>query len=156
MGWKKEYRKKLTDADQALNLVQSGNRVAIGHACAEPTHLVDTMVSKAEQYEDVEIVHMVPMGKAEYTLPEMKTHFRHNALFVGGTARKAVAEGSGDYTPCFFYRIPELFTNGSLPVDVALVQAAPPDEEGNLSLGISIDYSLPAARAAKKSNCSDK
>ena len=70
-------------------------------------------------------------------------------FFVGGTTRKAVAEGRGDYTPCFFYRIPSLFTNGSLPVDVALVQATPPDENGNMSLGISIDYTLPAARAAK-------
>lgn len=149
MEWKKEYQKKLTDANQALDLVQSGDRVVIGHACGEPGHLVDAMVSKAEQYENVEIVHMVVMGKAGYAQPGMEAHFRHNALFVGGTTRKAVAEGRGDYTPCYFSRIPGLFTNGSLPVDVALVQAAPPDEDGNMSLGISVDYTLPAARAAK-------
>ena len=108
------------------------------------------MVSKAEQYENVEIVHMVAMGKAGYAQPGMEKHFRHNALFVGGTTRKAVSEGRGDYTPCFFYRIPALFTNGSLPVDVALVQAAAPDANGNMSLGISVDYTLPAVRAAKK------
>lgn len=61
-----------------------------------------------------------------------------------------MSEGRGDYTPCFFYRIPALFTNGSLPVDVALVQAAAPDANGNMSLGISVDYTLPAVRAAKK------
>lgn len=150
MSWEIEYQSKLTDADKALDLVCSGDRVVIGHACGEPSYLVNTMVSKAEQYENVEIVHMVAMGKAEYAQPGMEKHFRHNALFVGGTTRKAVAEGRGDYTPCFFYRIPALFTNGSLPVDVAMVQATPPDEDGNMSLGISIDYSLPAARAAKK------
>ena len=131
MSWENEYKSKLTTAEKAVELIKSGNRVVIGHACG------------------VEIVHMVAMGKAGYAQPGMESHFRHNALFVGGTTRKAVAEGRGDYTPCFFYRIPSLFTNGSLPVDVALVQATPPDENGNMSLGISIDYTLPAARAAK-------
>lgn len=150
MSWESDYKHKLTDADEALDLVRSGDRVVIGHACGEPVHLVDTLVSKAGQYERVEIVHMVAMGKAGYAQPGMESHFRHNALFVGSSTRKAVAEGRGDYTPCYFHRVPSLFTNGSLPVDIALVQAAPPDENGAMSLGISIDYSLPAARAAKK------
>ena len=149
MSWENEYKSKLTTAEKAVELIKSSNRVVIGHACAEPSYLVDAMVANAESYHDVEIVHMVAMGKAGYAQPGMESHFRHNALFVGGTTRKAVAEGRGDYTPCFFYRIPSLFTNGSLPVDVALVQATPPDENGNMSLGISVDYTLPAARAAK-------
>lgn len=150
MSWETIYQNKLTTAEKAVDFIKSGERVVIGHACGEPTYLVDTMVAKAEQYENVEIVHMVAMGKAGYAQPGMEKHFRHNALFVGGTTRKAVQEGRGDYTPCFFYRIPSLFTNGSLPVDVAMVQATAPDKDGNMSLGISIDYSLPAARAAKK------
>ena len=150
MGWENDYQNKRMEADQALDFVCSGERIVIGHACGEPSHLVETMVSKAEQYENVELVHMVAMGKAGYAQPGMEKHFRHNAVFVGGSTRKAVAEGRGDYTPCFFYRVPELFNNGSLPVDVALIQTAPPDADGNLSLGISIDYSLPAARAARK------
>ena len=116
MSWEKDYQSKLTDADKALDFIKSGERVVIGHACGEPSYLVETMVSKAEQYENVEIVHMVAMGKAGYAQPGMEKHFRHNALFVGGTTRKAVSEGRGDYTPCFFYRIPALFTNGSLQV----------------------------------------
>lgn len=150
MSWEKDYQNKLMDADKALDFIKSGERVVIGHACGEPSYLVDVMVSKAEQYENVELVHMVAMGTAGYAQPGMEKHFRHNALFVGGSTRKAVQEGRGDYTPCFFYRIPNLFTNGSLPVDVALIQATAPDAEGNMSLGISVDYTLPAAKAAKK------
>lgn len=150
MSWQNDYQNKLTTAEKAVDFIKSGERLVIGHACGEPSYLVETMVSKAEQYENVEIVHMVAMGKAGYAQPGMEKHFRHNALFVGGTTRKAVEEGRADYTPCFFYRIPELFTNGSLPVDVALVQATAPDDNGNMSLGISVDYTLPAAKAAKK------
>ena len=104
MSWENEYKSKLTTAEKAVELIKSGNRVVIGHACAEPSYLVDAMVANAESYHDVEIVHMVAMGKAGYAQPGMESHFRHNALFVGGTTRKAVAEGRGDYTPCFFYK----------------------------------------------------
>ena len=150
MSWEIDYQNKRMSAEQAIDFIKSGNRVVIGHACAEPSFLVETMVSKAELYENVEIVHMVAMGKAAYAQPGMEKHFRHNALFAGGSTRKAIAEGRGDFTPCFFYRVPSLFTNGSLPIHVALIQATPPDENGYMSLGISVDYTLPAAKAADK------
>ncbi len=89
------------------------------------------------------------MGKAPYCQPGMEKHFRHNALFVGGSTRKAVEEGRGDYTPCFFHEIPKLFTDGTLPVDVAFLQLSEPDENGVCSYGVSVDYTQPAAEAAK-------
>jgi 4-hydroxybutyrate CoA-transferase len=42
-----------------------------------------------------------------------------------------------------------LFTNGLLPVDVALIQVSPPDHTGHCSLGVSVDYTITAAEAAK-------
>lgn len=92
---------------------------------------------------------MVAMGTAPYCQPGMEKHFRHNALFVGGSTRKAVEEGRADYTPCFFHEIPRLFTDGCLPVDVAFIQVSLPDERGYCSFGISVDYTQPAAQAAK-------
>jgi len=53
---------------------------------------------------------------------------------------------SGLYT-LFFSEIPRLFTNRILPVDVTLMQVAPPDEEGFCSLGISADYTLASSRS---------
>ena len=149
MDWKELYESRKMEASQALDLIHSGDRVIVGHACGEPSYLLDVLVEKADQYEDVELVHMIAMGKAAYCYPENATHFRHNSLFVGAATRRAVAEGRGDFTPCFFYKIPAMFTNGSMPADVCLLQAAPPDENGRLSLGISVDYTLPAVRAAK-------
>lgn len=150
MDWENDYRRKQMTAGQALDLIESGERVVVGHACGEPSYLLDVLVSKADQYENVELVHMIAMGKAGYAQPGMEKHFRHNSFFVGTTTRKAVAEGRADFTPCFFYRIPSLFETGALPVDVALIQASSPDENGDLSLGVSVDYTLPAARVAKK------
>jgi acyl-CoA hydrolase len=89
------------------------------------------------------------MGIADYTLPEYEGHFRHNALFIGGNARRAVQEGRADYTPIFLSEIEGLFSSGALPIDLCLLQCTPPDHYGYMSLGPSIDTSLTAAQYAR-------
>lgn len=149
MDWQTVYKSKQISAAQAVEKIKSDDRVVIGHAVAEPTEVIQAMLKNKEQYRNVEIVHMVAMGKSKYTKPEMVPYFRHNALFVGGSTRKAVNEGRGDYTPCFFSEIPRLFRQGYMPVDVALIQLSLPDEHGYCSFGLSVDYTKPAAEAAK-------
>ncbi|MCG8485046.1 MAG: 4-hydroxybutyrate CoA-transferase [Clostridia bacterium] len=149
MNWNDLYKSKLTTAKEAVKHIKSGDRVVFGHAVGEPKELVDAMVENHKQYENVEIVHMVAMGKGEYTKPEMAPHFRHNAIFVGGCTREAVADGRGDYTPVFFHEVPKLFKGGLLPVDVALVQVSTPDKHGYCSLGVSVDYTKAAVETAK-------
>lgn len=149
MNWEEIYKSRLTTADKALDIIRSNDRVVLGHAAGEPKHLVDVLVSKKEQYQNVEIAHMVSLGRSEYAKPGMEPYFRHNALFVGGGTRKAVEEGRADFTPCFFHEAPKFFSNGTLPVDVALIQVTPPDKDGYVSLGVSVDYTIGAARNAK-------
>ena len=148
MNWKEYYKQHLMSAEDAVNHIQSGNRVVVAHACGEPSYLLDVMVANAKAYKDVEIVHMVAMGKAEYCKPEYAENFRHNAFFVGGTSRDAIAEGRGDFTPSFFFEVPRQFSS-TMPVDVAMVMVTPPDENGMCSLGVSVDYTLEAVKQAK-------
>ena len=148
MSWQQLYESKVISVEEAAGKVKSGDRVVLGHAVGEPAAVIDEMVAHKENYKDVEIVHMVAMGKAGYAQPGMEEHFRHNAIFVGGTTRDAVASGRGDFTPCFFSEVPKLFRT-SLPVDVALIQVTPPDEHGYCSFGVSNDYTKPAAECAK-------
>ena len=149
MSWKDQYRAKIMTAENALDLIASGNRVVVQHAAGEPSYLLEVLVKKKDQYRNVEIVHQVPMGKCEYCKEGMEPHFRHNSIFAGKNSRKAIEEGRADFTPCYNFEIPRLFKDGYLPVDVALIHVTPPDADGNVSLGVSVDYSLPAARVAK-------
>lgn len=148
MEWKESYRTRTMSAEEAISHIHSGDRVVIGHACGEPTYLVDTLVSHADSYQGVELVHMVAMGACEYVKPEMAPHFFHNALFVGAGTREAVSSGRAAYTPCFFYQVPSLFSS-ALPVDVAMVMVTPPNEEGKCSLGVSVDYTWEAVKKAR-------
>lgn len=148
MDWQSYYRDHIMTAVEAIRRIHSGDRVVTAHACGEPTALIDAMVDGRDAYSDVEIVHMVPMGKAEYCAEGMERHFRHNSLFAGGSTRKAISDGRADFTPVLFSEIPRLF-DGVLPVDVALIQVSPPDAHGYCSLGVSVDYTRHAAECAR-------
>lgn len=148
MNWKTYYQEHLTTAEGAVKKIKSGDRVVVAHACGEPSHLLEAMVANADAYRNVEIVHMVAMGKGEYCKPEYADNFRHNAFFVGRSTRDAIAEGRGDFTPSFFFEIPRQFST-TMPVDVAMVMVTPPDENGMCSLGVSVDYTLEAVKQAK-------
>lgn len=149
MNWREKYADRICSADEAVSHIKSGDRVVVAHACGEPTILTEAMVANAVKYDykNVEVVHMVAMGKAEYCAPEMAERFRHNGLFLGGTTRAAVAEGRGDFTPIFFSQIPDLLRN-ELRANVILFQVSEPDEHGYCSYGISCDYTKPCAETA--------
>lgn len=147
--WKEKYADKIVSAQEAISHVKSGDNIVFEHACGESQCLTNELVAQADRLENVTIMHMVAMGTAPYCQPGMEKHFRHNALFVGGSTRKAVEEGRADFTPCFFHEAPKFFREGVLPVDVVLLQLSEPDENGNCSYGISCDYTQPAAEAAK-------
>lgn len=148
MDWKDLYQKRKTSAEEALKHIPDGGRIVTGHAVGEPAYLMTVMAEHKEWFHNVEVCHMVSLGKDEYCQEGMEEHFHHNALFVGANTKKAVAEGRGDYTPCFFYEIPRLFEQ-ELPVDVAMIMVTPPDENGKVSLGVSVDYTKSAAKSAK-------
>ena len=48
MNWKEYYKQHLMSAEDAVNHIQSGNRVVVAHACGEPSYLLDVMVANAK------------------------------------------------------------------------------------------------------------
>ena len=147
MDWKTWYQEHLCTAQEAVQHIHSGNRVVVAHATGEPSHILDAMVANAAQYEKVEIVHMVAMGKAEYCKPEYGQNFHHNSFFLGATSRAAASEGRADFTPVYFSEIPSVLEEHLHP-NVTLIQVSPPDEHGYCSLGVSVDYTKTAAECA--------
>ena len=140
---------KLQEAMDACRCIRSGDTVFIGSGCAAPTLLIEAMAQRAPELHDVEVIHILTFGPAAYMAPEMAGHFRHNAFFTGGNARKPVNEGRADYTPVFLGEIPSLFLSGQKRVDTVLVQVSPPDLHGFCSLGIDSAATLSAVRVAK-------
>ena len=147
--WQKTYQEKLTDAKTALSRIRRGARIFIASACGEPQLLVKTLLDMGKYLADVEILHFLDLGLTDYTSDVYINHFRHNALFIGANARAAIKAGHADYTPIFLSEVPRLMQRGSMPIDVALITVSPPDMNGYVSLGISVDISKTAAEVAR-------
>ncbi|MDO5038064.1 MAG: acetyl-CoA hydrolase/transferase C-terminal domain-containing protein [Tissierellia bacterium] len=148
MSWKNTYYKKKMSADDAIKHIKSKDTVVLGHAMGEPQELIRALSRNYKDFKDVEIVQMLGHTGA-LTDPKYKGHFIYNSLFAGGSTRDAVNDGRADYTPVFFHQIPKLFREKLIDVDVALIMVTPPDDHGYCSFGISVDYTRPAAEAAK-------
>ncbi len=147
--WRIAYEKKKTTAEAALGALQSRERVFIHMAAGAPQALIEALCQRVMALHGVEILHCINLGLAPYCEPEFEPHCRHNAIFVAANTRKAVQAGRADSIPVFLHEVEGLFTDGTLPIDVALIQVSPPDRSGHMSLGAAVDISLSAARAAR-------
>lgn len=132
-------------------LINSGCRVFVGGTASVPYQLVQHLIDNGHDLSDIEMVHMLALGDTRWAREEFRTRFKVNTFFIGGSeVRRAVDEGRADYTPCFLSEMSGLFSDGTLPLDAALVNISPPDEFGYCSLGAGVDISMSAVRQAKK------
>jgi len=146
--WRADYDKKIQSAEEAMRLIRRGHRVFIGSGCGEPQHLVQALEQVAIELADLEVLHLLSLGRISYTDETFRDKVRLKSLFVASGSRQAVAEGRADYTPIYLFDVPELFRSGHTPIDVALIQVSPPGEHGYCSLGISVDIVKAAAANA--------
>jgi 4-hydroxybutyrate CoA-transferase len=133
---------------QAVGGIRSGQNVYVHCAAAAPSVLLDALVDRAPELQSVGVVHLHIEGPGPHLAPDMATHFRHRALFIGPNARAAVNEGRADYVPVFLSDVPRLFDSHALRLDAVLVNATPPDRHGFCSLGTSVEAMHAAIRAA--------
>jgi acyl-CoA hydrolase len=147
--WQDLYQSKLRSSDEAVAAVASGSRVYVHMGAAAPQELLRALCRKGDSLRNVEVLHCITLGAAEYAEPHWKQAFRANTLFTAANVRGAVNEGRADHIPVFLHEIERLLEGGALPVDAALIQTAPPDRHGWLSLGPDIDISLTAAQHAR-------
>lgn len=140
---------KYVTAAEAVNVVQSGNRVYVQAAAATPTVLTKALTERASELRDVEICHLHTEGEAPYANPELKDSFHVNSFFIGKNVRHTLTAGNGSYTPVFLSEIPNLFRKNILPIDVVFIHVTPPDNHGYCSLGVSVEATKAAIENAK-------
>jgi len=134
---------------EAIQNIKSGDSVFIHSACAEPQTLIEALIENKHNLMGVKLFTTVPLGKCEYLDPSMKEHFTLYTFNMSPKTQEAFIEGRMEYIPVRSSEVPNLFNEGILPLDVALIQVSPPDKDGYCSLGISVDYTLSAALNAK-------
>lgn len=141
--------KRFISASEAVQCIQSGNRVFLHGSAATPVTLIEAMQSRHAALKDVELVSITNLGNVDFNKPEYRKSFFFNSLFVSANTRAVANSSDGDYVPIFLSEIPQLFRKSILPIDVALVQVSPPDVHGYCSLGTSVDIARSAVDTAK-------
>lgn len=149
MTWQDIYKERLTTAEEAVKAIHSGDRIVPGHAASESRLLMDALLKRAPQLQDVEIFQGVTINDAAYAEKEYEGHFFVNTIFAAGKTRQAIWEGRGHLTPLMFHELPIVIRQNRLPVDVFLTMVSPPDKHGYCSLGMSVDHSRQLVESAR-------
>lgn len=149
MDWRQTYKDKLITADQAAQLVKSGDTVVPAHAAAEPKYLIDALLKRKDELKDVEIWQGLNVADAAYCNPEYDGSFYVNSGFLGKNNRSYYQEGKGEFFPLPFSYFPRALRSGAVKCDVLLGHVSPPDNSGYCSVGISCDISRAALEMGK-------
>lgn len=148
MKWMEDYKSKLTTAEQAVALVQSGHNIYTSGNAAAPYLLCRTLAKRRDELKDVAVYTLLWVGDNPLSKPDMQGSFRLKSLFVGPADREAVNQGRADYYPIFLNEIPWLFRT-QVQLDVAIIHTSLPDEHGFVSLGVESIATKAAAETAK-------
>ncbi len=137
-----KFKSKLRTADEAVRMIRSGQRVFIGSSCGEPQHLVNALMDNANFFSDVEIVRLLSLEGSVMSLmaDEHRGHkFHVRSIYQGSDQTKNLRANKRFITPLNLCAVPALFKKQMLPLDFAMIQVSPPDDNGWMSLGISVD-----------------
>jgi acyl-CoA hydrolase/RimJ/RimL family protein N-acetyltransferase len=149
--WADNYVAKKQDVDRAIESIRSGQLVFIGSACGEPQALVRALAGHAKHFTGLEIIRMMSRETASLTEIANQSHdmtLNLRQIYLGGSSDDSISRNKRFITPMNVSEVPELFISRRLPINVALIQVAPADDFGWMSLGISVDVTLAAANSA--------
>jgi 4-hydroxybutyrate CoA-transferase len=146
--WKRYYQQHCDTSQQATQGINSNTRVFLSGNASVPQRLLASLLERMSELNNVELIHVLTTGNADYLLPEMQSHFHLNTLFAGHNTREAVQQGIADFTPVYLYDVPGLLRSDLRP-DVALLQLSMPDENGYCSFGTEIGVTHAAAYSAR-------
>jgi 4-hydroxybutyrate CoA-transferase len=82
----------------------------------------------------------MPMGPTPYAELPASAHLKIQSFFPGKGLRAAVTAGRAKSLRYPLSAIPDLFDLRVIQADALLLQVTPPDKQGRVSLGVSVDY----------------
>lgn len=150
MGFAEEYAKKLTTAEEAVKVVKSGDWVDYGWCTATARELDQALAARAGELEDVKLRGGILMWKpAVFDVPEAAKYFTWNSWHMSGIERREVNTGLAYYAPIRYSELPRYYRENIAPIDVAMFQVAPMDEEGNFNFGPNASHMQAVCERAK-------
>ncbi len=137
MDWQAEFQKKLTTAEQAVRLVQSGNRIVIPPFGGN--RLAQALAERRTELKDVRITYCAPTYDPGWLQPGWRDCFEVEVeIFIGDFGRRATDERVASYLPNLWstaYKGQDEGREDSQPFDFLFLTVSPPDKNGNCCIG---------------------
>jgi len=149
VDWKRLYRQRRVEAEEALLQLRSGSRIFLGSGCGAPRHLQRVLASLDDRLHDIEVLQVLSVAQEEFLRLCRSDSLRPTQVFVAASQREEVSLGQTDYTPLKLSDVPELLASGRWAIDAAIIQVSPPDQHGYFSLGVAVDVVTEAVRQAR-------
>jgi len=150
-SWREDFKDREISPENLDRIVKPGSRLFLGSGCSEPVLLTNQLVKENWKYPDVQVLHFFSLSNQKFFNKQNPTSFRHVSMSMIGSPelRQAIHDGLADFAPISTAEIPRMITEQKIPIDVALIQVAPPGRNGFCSLGINVDINQAIMKAAK-------
>ncbi|MCQ2447892.1 MAG: butyryl-CoA:acetate CoA-transferase [Oscillibacter sp.] len=136
MNYQEEYRKKLTTAEEAVKVVESGMWIEYGWSTGTANVLDQALANRYEELKDVKIRGgILTRRPAIADVPNAPEHFCWNSWHLSGIERKMMQEGLAYYIPLRYSELPYYYRDNIQSVEVTMMQVAPMDEHGWFNFG---------------------
>lgn len=141
MDYKEMYSQKLTTAEDAVKVVNSGDWVDFGWCVGTPVALDAALAKRLPELSDVNIRGGILCHVPEiYKIDNPAEHFAWNSWHMGGIERKAISQGFSYYASIRYSELPRYYRDIDTPSRVAMFQVAPMDEHGFFNFGPSASH----------------
>ncbi len=150
MDYEKQYREKLTTAEEAVKIVKSGDWVDYSWCVNHPYALDQALAARKDELQDVKV-----HGSTSLWMPEIckaedaGAHFTWVAWHTTGIDRKIMKKGMGYFTPMRYSELPRFYRDHLEPADVVMMQVPPMDRFGNFSFSVSPSHLAQLCARAK-------
>lgn len=140
---------KFVEAREAMQAIKSGDRIFIAMG-GEPISLIDALLEEKDRLKDVQLISGLSLGEYKFLSEEYLDTFHYSTWQIPPRMASAMNAGKAQFLPISFFQIPSLISpHGPFPIDVGIISLSPPDEDGYLSLGISVGHAMAVAKNAK-------
>jgi len=147
MDWRETFGDKLMDPREAVQVVKSGDQLAVAPINCTPYTLCEALYDRRGELSNVRIDHLAPLFP--WVRPGEESPFDLHDLYATAADRDMVNAGKVSYLPNARWREDEIPAGLLENPDVFLVPISPPDRHGFCSFGPAVFFSPRYCRGSK-------
>ncbi len=130
------------EAKAVPGLLRGAKMVFLQGASGEPVELMRALEAEPDAAAGAHFAGVLVPSINRSNPAALDPSTRFSTTFMFGEISRAFAAGRVDFAPLHYSGTTEYF-RGLGPYDAALIQISPPDQDGNCSLGVSVDFVPP-------------